>query len=467
VTQDYHGNPIPQGEGTPADHLERIGRYRIKKVLGEGGFGLVYLAHDEQLNRLVAVKVPHVKLISKPEDAEAYLAEARTVAGLDHAHIVPVYKENEYLSDGITGEILNTLAKVPGLRVPARTSSFVFRGKNEDVRKIGELLSVRTVLEGSVRKAGDRLRITAQLINAADGFHLWSETYDRNMTNIFDIQSDLAQCVVQALQLVDAMGDFRWVPKENYPRLRAYAEAALKLDPLLAEAHVSMAQLLLFADWDFPGAKKELELALKLNPNLASAHSMYSTYACIRGKSDEGLAAAQKALELDPLSLDADNSPGWSYYLGRDFKSAAKSAKQAMELDPGYPWNYGALGLSLVALGKADEAVTTLEKLVSLVPVPLTKAQLAYAYAAAGERLKAEAVLKELEDLSTQRFVPPTQLAFIRLSLGQKERALELFEHAVAERDSLCLRMKVEPGYDSVRNDPRFQTMLKKVFPDP
>ena len=110
-------------------------------------------------------------------------------------------KDNEYLSDGITEEILHALAKVPGLRVPARTSSFVFKDRKEDVRKIGELLNVGTVLEGSVRKAGNQLRITAQLINVADGFHLWSETYDRNMTNICAIQDDIARTIVAKLKL--------------------------------------------------------------------------------------------------------------------------------------------------------------------------------------------------------------------------------------------------------------------------
>src|SRR5207247_6092738 len=110
-------------------------------------------------------------------------------------------KDNEYLSDGITEEILHALAKVPGLRVPARTSSFVFKDRKEDVRKIGELLNVGTVMEGSVRKAGNQLRITAQLINVADGFHLWSETYDRNLTNICAIQDDIARTIVAKLKL--------------------------------------------------------------------------------------------------------------------------------------------------------------------------------------------------------------------------------------------------------------------------
>ena len=110
-------------------------------------------------------------------------------------------KENEYLSDGLTEEILNALAQVPGLRVPARTSSFVFKGKTDDIKKIGELLHVGTVLEGSVQRAGNQLRITAQLINVADGFHLWSEKYDREMANIFAIQDDIARNIVDKLKV--------------------------------------------------------------------------------------------------------------------------------------------------------------------------------------------------------------------------------------------------------------------------
>jgi len=435
-------------------------------------------------------------------------------------------KENEYLSDGITEDLCTALTQVKELRVPARTSSFVFKGKTEDIQKIGQQLHVATVLEGSVRKAGNKLRINVQLINVADGFHLWATNYDREMSDLLALQSEITQEVVAALRvqllpsetrqlekkatenpeahrlyllgrhyslkataedsqkaveyfnqalqkdpnyaraycgLIDTMGDFRWVPKESYPKLRAYAEAALKLDPLLDEAHVSMAQILLFVDWDFPGAKKELQLALKLNPNLASAYDLYALYSYLVGQFPEAVSAAKKALELDPLSSDVNNALAWAYYNTHDFNNAIKSAKQAMEMDLSYPWNYGAIGLSLTAQGKPSEAIPQLEKLVSLVSVPLTRSQLACAYAAAGERPKAEALLKELDDLSTRQFVPPSSRGFIRLSLGQKERALELFEHAVDERDPSCLWMKCSPGYDGLRTEPRFQALLKKV----
>ena len=462
---------------------------------------------------------------SLPTAATTSATDRKSIAVLPFVNLSSD-KENEYLSDGITEDLCTALTQVKELRVPARTSSFVFKGKTEDIQKIGQQLHVATVLEGSVRKAGNKLRINVQLINVADGFHLWATSYDREMSDLLALQSEITQEVVAALRvqllpgetrqlekkatenpeahrvyllgrhyslkataedsqkaveyfnqalqkdpnyaraycgLIDTMGDFRWVPKESYPKLRAYAEAALKLDPLLAEAHVSMAQILLFADWDFPGATKELQLALKLNPNLASAHAWYALYSYLLGQFPEALSAARQALELDPLSPEMNNALVWTYYNTHDFNNAIKSAKQAMELDPSYPWNYAALGLSLVAQGKPAEAIPPLEKLVSLAPVPLTRSQLACAYAAAGDRVKAEAVLKKLDELSTRQFVPSSSLAFIRLSLGQKEPALELFERAVAERDPMCLWMKFEPGLDSLRREPRFQALLKKV----
>jgi len=417
---------------------------------------------------------------------------------------------------------------VPGLRVPGRSSSFAFKGKAEAgiFRKVGEQLHVATVLEGSVRKAGDKLRITAQLINVADGFHLWSETYDGEMQDILSVQSDVAQRVVQALQvklgveatrafarnptenpeahrlyllgrhyffkgteennqkaveyfnlalqqdrnyaraycgLADTLGDWKLAPKEFFPRLRAYAETALELDPVLAEAHLSMAMIRLNADWDFPGAEKEFQQALKLNPNLALAHDAYAWYLALRRQFPEALAEQKQAVELDPLSAWMNVDLSFIHYTARDFNKGIESAKQAVELEPGYPWSYGALGWSLLMQGKPGEAIPQFEKQRSLADNPWTRADLACAYAAAGDRAKAEAGLKELDDLATRQFVSPYNLALVSAFLNEKDHALERLERAVAERDPNCLWLTVDPPWDSLLSEPRVQALLKKV----
>jgi adenylate cyclase len=440
-------------------------------------------------------------------------------------------KADEYLSDGMTEELLNVLAQVPGLRVPGRSSSFAFKGKSaEDIfRKVGEQLHVTTVLEGSVRKAGDKLRITAQLINVSDGYHLWSETYDGDMKDILKVQSDVAQRVVQALELklgieatdalakkptenpealrlyllgrhaslkntpedsqkaveyfnqalkldpnyaraycglADTLGDWKLAPKDYVPKLRAYAETALKLDPQLAEAHLSQAGILFWADWDFPAAGKEFQRALKLNPNLALAHDTYAWYLAVLGRFPEALAEQKQAVELEPLSASMTLDLGWIYYVSGDLNKTIELAKQAVELDPSFHEGYQLQGWALVMQGKPHEAVPQMEKALGMSDNAWSRADVAIAYAAAGDRAKAEAMLKELDDLAARQFASPYFRAVAWAQLDENDRALALLERAVADRDPDCLSLKVEPAMGRLRKEPRFQALLKKVFPD-
>lgn len=437
-------------------------------------------------------------------------------------------KNDEYLSDGMTEELLNVLGQAPGLHVPGRTSCFAFKGKTEDgtLRRVGEQLHVSTVLEGSVLKSGDRLRITAQLVNVDDGFQLWGHTYNGDVRDVLSVQTNVAQQVVQALQvklgveatralakaptenpeahrlylmgrhylfkgteegnrravayfnhalqkdpnyaraycgLADTLGDFKLAPKDSYPKLRAYAETALKLDPNLAEAHISIGVILFNFDWDFLGAEKEFQQALRLNPNLALAYDWYAYYLAVRGRFTEAIAEQKKALDLDPLAPGVIADLGGIYYISRDFDRAIETAKQAAELDSNYPWSYVWLGWSLIEQGKPREAIPQFKKLLSLADYPWTRTDLASGYAAAGDRAKAEAVLKELKERQTSQFVPSYPRAAACAFLKDKERALELLEQAVAERDSDCVVMNVDPALDSLRNGPRFQALLKRV----
>ena len=464
---------------------------------------------------------------SSPTAAAPIATEQKSIAVLPFVSM-SADKADEYLSDGMTEELLNVLAQVPGLKVPGRSSSFAFKDKNgEDIfRKVGEQLHVATVLEGSVRKAGDKLRITVQLINVADGFHLWSQTYDRDMKDILSVQTEVAQQVVQVLELklgveaaqalaktptenpeahrlyllgryywfkgteesskkaieyfnqalhqdsnyaraycglADTLGDWKLAPKEFIPKMRAYAETALKLDPLLAEAHNSMAGLFFSPDWDFAGAEKEFQQALKLNPNLALAHDGYAWYLACLGRLPEALAEQKKAVELEPLSALMTVDLGWIYYIARDFNKSIEVSRQAMELDASYPWSYQLMGWSLLMQGKPGEAIPQFEKQRSLADFPWTRSYLGCAYAAAGDRAKAEVVLKDLEDLATRQFVSPMSQAVIWSFLNEKGRALELLERAVAERDPSCIALKVDPAWGSLRTEPRFQALLKKV----
>ena len=266
-------------------------------------------------------------------------------------------KADEYLSDGMTEELLNVLAQVPGLRVPGRSSSFAFKGKTEDniFRKVGEQLHVTTVLEGSVRKAGDKLRITAQLINVADGFHLWSETYDRDMKDILAVQTEVAQQVVQALQVklgVEAARALAKTPTENPEAHRLY---------LLGRYHFGK---ITEAGWT--NAMQYFTQALQLDPSYALAYcGLADCYGWMGGGLLPGKEAwakekelAQKALALDPNLADAHLSLGIALASAFDWNGGEQEIKRALELNPRLALAYDQLAWIQTVFGRFNEAIS-------------------------------------------------------------------------------------------------------------
>jgi len=440
-------------------------------------------------------------------------------------------KNDEYLSDGMTEELINVLAKVPGLRVPGRTSCFAFKGKNEEdiFRKVGDQLHVGTVLEGSVRKAGDKLRVTAQLINVSDGYHLWSKDYDGDVKDILNFQSNVAEQVVQALQvklggegtrvlakkptenpeahrlyllgryefakytqtgwnnairyyeqalkldpnyalaycgLADNyayMGSVMMPEKEAIAKEKEFAQKALELDPELAEAHMSFA-LTLVADYDWRNGLKEFDRALDLNPNLAFAYELQSWTLNGLGRFDEAIAKTRKAVELDPLNPFFQMSLSFYQYWARQYDDAIAQAGKTLEMDPNSAISHVLLGLSFLKKGDTAGAIAELEKSKAPDPGAWYQGFLGYAYAISGDRVRAEQALRELEQVAKRQYVSPTAFATIYLGLGQKEKCLDWLEKAYEQQDSACWYLKIDQIYDSVRNEPRFQALVQKIF---
>jgi len=439
-------------------------------------------------------------------------------------------KADEYLSDGMTEELLNVLTKVKRLRVPGRSSSFAFKGKNEDdiFRKVGEQLHVNAVLEGSVRKAGDKLRITAQLINVADGYHLWSETYDRDMKDILAVQSDVAKRVVQALQVelgVDEARALAKKPTENPEAHRLYllgryhfakftragwtnaihyfeqalqvdpnfalaycgladtygwaggqimagreawakemelAQKGLALDPNLAEAHLAMGTAL-FSMLGPHASEKELDRAVELNPNLALAYDQYGWTFAEMGRLDDAIAAEKKALELDPLSTFLNTDLAFFLYWARRYGDAITQIRKTLELDANNGFAHSVLGWCLIWKGSKAEARAEFQTATMLDDLPWYKGSLGYACAVSGDRAKAEQVLRELEELAKQRYVSPANRATVYLGLGENEKALDWLEKAYEDRDPIFWWINGDQLYDSVRNEPRFQALMRKT----
>jgi TolB-like protein/Tfp pilus assembly protein PilF len=275
--------------------------------------------------------------------------------------------ENEYFCDGLAEELLNALAKIENLKVAARTSSFSFKGKNANVYEIGRALNVKTILEGSVRKSGNRLRITAQLVNAADGYHLWSERYDREMKDIFDVQDEITLAVVDALK-VKLLGD---VPQMEPPTHDTGAyELYLKGRSLLYQRGLSI-----------PKAIECFTQAVALDSNYAQAWagladgyttSGYSGYKRANEVMPRAMEAARRALELDPDLAEAHNAFACATLLyDLDYELAEKEFRRALELNPNYPqaraW-YGLFSLQWIG-GRHDEAREEMLRLLQVDPL--------------------------------------------------------------------------------------------------
>src|SRR5947207_2537490 len=457
-------------------------------------------------------------------------ADAKSIAVLPFVNM-SADKNDEYLSDGMTEELVNVLAKVPGLHVPGRTSCFAFKGKNEEdiFRKVGDQLHVGAVLEESVRKAGEKQRVTAQLINVSDGYHIWSKDYDGYVKDILNFQSNVAEQVVQALQvklggegtrtlakkptenpeahrlyllgryefakytqtgwnnairyyeqalkldpnyalaycgLADNyayMGSVVMPEKEAIAKEKEFAQKALELDPELAEAHMSLA-LTLVADYDWRNGLKEFDRALELNPNLAFAYELQAWTLNGLGRFDEAIAKTRKAVELDPLNPFFQMSLSFYQYWARQYDDAIAQARKTLTMDPNSAISHVLLGVSLLKKGDTAGAIAELQKARAPDPGAWYQGFLGYAYAISGDRARAEQALRELEELAKRQYVSPTAFATIYLGLGQKEKCLDWLEKAYEQQDSACWYLKINQIYDSVRNEPRFQALIQKVF---
>ncbi|HSD72534.1 MAG TPA: protein kinase [Thermoanaerobaculia bacterium] len=339
-------------------------------------------------------------------------------------------KENEYFTDGITEEIINALSKIKALNVASRTSAFAFKGRDEDVRRIGEQLGVRTVLEGSVRRSGTRLRITAELVNVTDGYQLWSERYDREMVDVFEIQDEIALAIANTLKirllageegalvsratddveaynfylkgkyffnrraprqaiaefeaaiardpgyapahngLADAyciFGFYGGIPTlEAFAKARAAASKALEIDPDAPETHVALALVEHYFGWDFDREDREFLRAIELAPRSAAAHSWLALKRTFLDDPTRARPLALRARELEPLSPNVQTNVAWTYFAERRYADAEKELRRALELDPDALYPLWVCGLTLQVQGKSEESVALFEKAVAL-----------------------------------------------------------------------------------------------------
>jgi serine/threonine protein kinase/tetratricopeptide (TPR) repeat protein len=437
--------------------------------------------------------------------------------------------EAEYFSDGITEEIISVLTHIAALRVAARTSCFAFKGKDTDVRGIGRQLGVGTVLEGSVRQAGRRLRIHAQLIDVATGYHLWSERYDRELEDVFAVQDEIARSIAETLEPQLTGGRAAPLPErptrnveaydlylkgrrfwklrrmrlaieqfeaaaakdpgysaaytaiadsysvwgfyggistwEAYARARAAAERAQELKPDSADVHLSLGVIEHYYGWDIMREERELKVAIERNPKLDDAYFWLALFLSVSGRADESLAAGRKCIALEPHSANAQASVGWSYAGVRRFAEAIPEFRKAVDLDPDAAFPLWSLGLALQEVGQVDEAIATYERAVTVTQREhcFEIALLGGALAAAGRVDEARSLLAELEDRAKRNYVPPFDLALLRIALGDRDGALTALEKAYQDRNGLLWYRIHLPTFDPLRDEPRWRALADKL----
>jgi serine/threonine-protein kinase len=433
--------------------------------------------------------------------------------------------ELEYLSDGLTEEITTVLSRIQGLKVAARNSAFAFKGKKQDARKVGESLRVKTLLEGSMRKVGKQIRVTAQLINVSDGFHLWSETYDRSIDDIIAVQEDIARRIAERLQgRIDMppqkavnpearklylQGRLFWNKRtetalnravqlfqqaiekdpsyaaahaglaatyivlpgyslkakanQYYALGRAAANRALELDSSCAEAHAVLGNLQADAR-DLKGAEEHFQQALRLDPNYATAHHWYGRYLLLHGKREKALSEFMTAADLDPLSAVIRTSVAQWYYVAHDFDRAIVESRKVIEDFPEFPPARNTLVAVLFQQGRYEESLVEIEKARALQPEdPLAELEMkGYAYARLSRTDDARKIVAQLEEEKRQGKSVNAPLGFVYLGLREYDKAFDLFERLVDSGD-LPVELICEPLLDECRDLPRMRQLVKKA----
>jgi len=440
--------------------------------------------------------------------------------------------ENEFFAEGITEDVIAQLSKIRSLKVISRTSVMRFKNREQSLREIGAALQVATLLEGSVRRAGDRVRIVAQLIDAEADRHLWAETYDRRLTDIFAIQTDVALQIASALEAelspdertrihrkptsdvrayqlylqgryyysrytgesiqkgieyfrkaiaIDpdyalahtglALAYAELAAGEGGSALRpdlAYLEAkqaitrALALDGQLGEAHSVLALLKFSRDFDWAGAEREFKLALQLNPGAADIYDHYGWLCGALERWDEALALVKRAQELDPLMHRADVAT--TLLRAGRYEEALEAALRCVEFEPDFARGRSTLGWAYLKSGMPDQGLAELERAAALAPENVMyRAQLGQAYAMAGKTANAREVLRQLEQLSQERYVSPYHMAYVFTGLGEQDRAMDFLERAYEERAGSVYGIKGSFLFTSLHSHPRFQALLGKM----
>ena len=437
----------------------------------------------------------------------------------------------EYFADGMTEELTTALSKISAVRVISRTSAMRYKGTNKSLPEIAHELNVDGVVEGSVERSGNQVRITAQLIHAPSDTHLWAESYERNLEDVLSLQGEVARDIASNVRVnltpqeraqltasrpinpsayeaylkgryyhsktsidgfteglkyfqqaveVDPAYAAAYVgladcyeelgiwgalpPFEASSKAKAAAQKALSIDPNIGEAHATLAHLHFAYDWDWAGAQKEFDRAMQLNPRSSDVLLRYATYLAAMGKKDAAVEQIRAAHELDPVSHPTNTILGFIYLLVREYDKAVEQLKQTLALYPDSSVDHHNLGVAYEHEGRFAEAVE--EFLRGDEVEGTSKEELALkrqAFVTNGFPGYLEWELRSDIAESRTHYVPPFDFADLYARLGDKDRAFENLEKAYAERGHNLAFIKVEPGLDNLRSDPRYADLLLRM----
>ncbi len=440
--------------------------------------------------------------------------------------------EENYFSEGLTDELITQLGSLDPerLAVIARASARKYKDAPQALKQAGGALAVDYILEGSVLRTRDRLRIHAQLVEVRTQTYLWAKSLEVSVRDILAVQGEVAQAIAteihltltpqqrarlalwrpvdpkayeaylkgryfwnkrteegflkarkyfeQAIEddpsyplayvgLADAylgLGEYGVLPlREAMPRAKAAAMKALEMDDTLAEAHATLVGIRCDFDWDWAAAEREFKRAIELNPGYATAHQWYAEYLLWMGRFDESKAEMKRAQELDPLSLIINRNAGLPLFFERKYDQAIEHFRKSLEMDPNFWAGHLILGWTYEQKGEFSQAIAEYQTARQLTDSTLVFAHLAHAYALSGKRREAGKLLVELKAKSKQRYVSPLEIAMIYAGLGEKDQTFAWLEKGYEGRSDWMAQLRVDPRWDHLRSDPRFQDLLRRV----
>jgi TolB-like protein/DNA-binding winged helix-turn-helix (wHTH) protein/Tfp pilus assembly protein PilF len=428
----------------------------------------------------------------------------------------------DYFADGMTDALITDLAQSSYLKVISRTSAMQYKGAHKSLPEVARELDVDAVLEGTVSRSGSRVRITAQLLAARTDRHLWAQSYERELTDIFGLQDNVAKDIAQEIRVtvtpqsqvrssparpvnmetyenylkgryywnkatdqgVKASREYfqkaveedpgyaqAWVGlafaynmMDDYPHGQEAARKALALDGSSGEAHAAFAVTTWYRDWDWITAGREFERAIELDPNNANAHHTYGLYLSALGRQNEARAQMQRTLELDPLAPFANANLGSIYWSNHDFDRAIQQLKRALEIDPNLADTHYFLGMVYESLARYDEAFEEFEKYRALSEKPDEfNGAIAHLYAVQGRREKAVKLLEELKARHKPGDMLSYGIALGYVGLGDKDHAFQWLQTSCVEHSDDMVDFNDDIRMDPLRSDPRFQGVLRRV----